>query len=110
MEEPYFIASDHYMTTAELAFYVEGQPRTYCANFGRRLNQYDVWGGIDALKGRNAVFVSGAPVPKGLADAFERTEPQPVEIKDPYGKTIRTFIASRCYGFKGWTSTSPTTY
>ena len=110
MEQPYFIVSDYYMTTAELAFYVEGQPRTYCMRFGRRMNQYDVWGGLNDLKGQNAVFVSGKPTPKDLADAFVRIEAHPIDIHDFYGNTIKTFIVCRCYEFKGWTPTSPSTY
>lgn len=110
MPKPVFIFSDHYMTTSELAFYVQGQPRTYCVNLGRRMNQYDVWGGLEDLKGQNAVFVGGGPMPERLADSFAKTEAHPIEIQDHYGNTIKTFVAYRCYDFKGWTPASPTTY
>ncbi|MEN3028509.1 MAG: glycosyltransferase family 39 protein [Aquificaceae bacterium] len=37
------IVTPHYQISAELAFYVKGNPRTYCINLGRRMNQYDLW-------------------------------------------------------------------
>ena len=32
------IISPHYLISAELAFYVKGNPKTYCINLGRRMN------------------------------------------------------------------------
>jgi len=36
------VISPHYQISAELAFYVKGNPKTYCINLGRRMNQYDL--------------------------------------------------------------------
>jgi hypothetical protein len=59
-DERPFIFSDRYQLAALAAFYTKGRPRVYCANLtGRRMNQYDLWGGWDQLKGRDALFVTG---------------------------------------------------
>lgn len=110
MEPPVFVFSDHYMTASSLAFYVEGQPQTYCVNLGRRMNQYDIWGGWEDLRGQNAVYVSENKMPEKLAKAFARIEAHPIDIHDYFGNTIKTFMAYRCYDFKEWTQPSETTY
>ena len=65
-----FVFSDQYDVTAQLAFYVPGRPVTFCADFGRRLNQYDFWPGPENREGFDAIFVrrkpfSAAPEPLG---------------------------------------------
>jgi len=110
MDKPFFIFSDHYMTASELAFYVAGHPPTYCINLGRRLNQYDIWPGLDHLKGQEAIYVAGYDMPPDLASAFDRVEAQPITIHTKSGRPIKTFVAYRCSGFKGWTPKSPTHY
>lgn len=111
MDQPVFILADYYMTASELAFYVEGHPPTYCVNLGRRMNQYDIWQGLDRVVGQGAVFVTENGLPPKLAAAFERTEPAPsVVIRGKSGRPISTFSVYRCYGFKGWTFTSPSRY
>lgn len=59
--EKVFVFSDQYDVTAELAFYVPGKPVTFCADFGRRLNQYDMWPGPEGRKGWDAIFVRRKP-------------------------------------------------
>ena len=44
------------------------------------------------------------------SSAFDRVEPQPITIRSKSGRPIKTFVAYRCYGFKGWTPKSPTNY
>ncbi len=41
--EAVFFFSNSYDVTAALAFYVPGNPVAYCADFGRRASQYDLW-------------------------------------------------------------------
>ncbi|HEV8341202.1 MAG TPA: glycosyltransferase family 39 protein [Candidatus Binatia bacterium] len=53
-----FLVSDSYQIASEMAFYVPGQPRVYNINLGRRMNQYDIWGGLDNLRGKNLLFVT----------------------------------------------------
>ena len=59
--EKVFFFSDQYDVTAQLAFYVPGRPVAYCADFGRRLSQYDFWPDPRNLKGWDAVFVRRKP-------------------------------------------------
>ncbi len=56
--ENYFLLADDYEVTSELAFYVQPRTEAYCANLdSRRMNQYDIWGGWENLKERNAIIV-----------------------------------------------------
>ncbi len=71
-----FIFSDSYQVASELAFYVDGQPQTYCINNGRRMDQFDIWPGIGqfANKDYNAVYVSSEPIPDWLRLSFKDGE------------------------------------
>jgi membrane-associated phospholipid phosphatase len=42
-----FVFSDRYQISSELAFYIAGHPKTYCINLGRRMDQYDLWPGMN---------------------------------------------------------------
>jgi 4-amino-4-deoxy-L-arabinose transferase-like glycosyltransferase len=123
MDQPCFILADYYMTASELAFYTEGRPTVYCVNLGRRMNQYDIWQGfgapnakvcvgepLDKLVGQNAVYVTEGDMHPGLVRAFDRAKPQPITIRTKSGRPLKTFVAYRCYNFKGWTPKSPTNY
>ena len=110
---PYFVFSDAYQASSELAFYMKGHPVTYCARTGRRMNQYDLWPGFEGLRGDNAVFVTigAADLPEAVKDAFagftkktfmETEDDGKVETgKDKKGKTLSVYTIYTCYGFKG---------
>lgn len=103
MPAPPFLLSDRYQISSELAFYTPGQPQSYSVNLGRRQNQYDVWDGLPALAGRDAVYVQletpGLPQPLQLA--FEScTQGEPVVIRDA-GRELRRFYLFRCTRFSG---------
>ncbi len=74
--EKVFIFSDSYHISSELAFYVEGNPQTYCINNGRRMNQFDLWPGIEqfAGKGFEAIYVSSKPLPDWFHQSFQKIE------------------------------------
>jgi hypothetical protein len=97
-----FLMSDRYQITSELAFYTAGKPQTYNIDFGRRPNQYDTWGGLDALAGRDGLFVTSgtwdAPAPLHAVCASV----QRLEILDSraYDQTIDWFSIFRCRGFR----------
>ena len=97
-----FIFSDKYQVSSELAFYMTDKPKTYCVNLGRRMNQYDIWGGFDSLLGFDALFVriGNAKFPEELKDAFDSYEMEQftVQRKD---KILRKYSIFKCYGFKG---------
>jgi len=66
--EHVFIFSDSYHIASELAFYVEGNPQTYCINIGRRMNQFDLWPGIGQFENKHydAIYVSSKPLPEAV--------------------------------------------
>lgn len=71
-----FLFSDSYQIASEMAFYTDGNPQTYCINNGRRMNQFDIWKGIEQFENRgyDAIYVSYSPLPVGLQKAFSRCE------------------------------------
>jgi hypothetical protein len=108
-DERTFVLCDDYQQTAATAFYVRGQPRTYCAGpyFGKRLSQYDMWPDRrlhdnPELLGKNAVYVGkGGELPEEVSEAFARVErlaPIPVVVR---GVEIKSFKLWRCRDFQG---------
>ncbi len=108
MERPYFIFSDKYQVTSELAFYVKGNPVTYCVNLGRRMNQYDIWPGFHDLKGYDAIFVmlKDNPLPKVIRDAFEGCRKDLFSVREKEW-VLRTYTIFECRGFKGMEQKAP---
>jgi MFS family permease len=105
-----FILCEDYQATAEMAFYVPGQPRTYYIGSWlrapKRHSQYDLWPdrSLDpkenpALVGKNAVYVGWFK--PDLRDAFESVEELPLLDIERRGHRIRSFRVFRCYGFRG---------
>ncbi len=101
-EEPYFIFSDKYQVTSELAFYVEGNPTTYNVNLGRRMNQYDIWPGFHDLRGYNAIFVmvGDRPLPQRIGRAFEGCKKRLFSVREG-GRLLRDYSIFTCSGFRG---------
>ncbi|MDH5767815.1 MAG: glycosyltransferase family 39 protein [Nitrospirota bacterium] len=110
---PTFIFSDGYQISSELAFYVKGHPFTYCVNFGRRMNQYDLWPGFNNLLHYDAIFVKigDAMLPDQIAHAFEKVEKRvfTVYTKDKFRK-IRDYSLFLCNDFKGIKEEKPGSY
>ena len=102
LEEPFFIFSDRYQISSELAFYVEGNPVTYCLNAGRRMNQYDLWPGFYNLTGYNAIFVTWGDraLPGVLNDRFRDCGKRLFSVKER-GYILREYSIFVCHGFKG---------
>ncbi len=102
-EGPFFIASDTYQITSELALYTKGNPVTYnIVTGGRRMNQYDLWPGYFGLSGYNALYVRGGDAEAGgeFMGAFERCDKEAVTLH--WGdEPLKGFTIFRCYGFKG---------
>jgi hypothetical protein len=107
-----FVLCDDYQQTAETAFYVRRQPKTYYAGSyyrdAKRYTQYDFWPDrrLDSpeLVGRNAVFVGkGGKIPPDIENAFRRIEQLPELPVVVRGVTVRSFKTWRGYGFKGMT-------
>ncbi len=104
MNKNTFIFSNRYQIASELAFYVQGQPKVYCANLGRRLNQYDFWQGFDRLTGWDAIYVKGygdeANDPE-IDNAFSSCEKVKTFIAYDDGYKQKVFSIFKCYNFKG---------
>lgn len=98
---PTFLASDRYQIASELAFYVPGHPRTYVFNLGRRMNQYDLWNGWGALRGRDALVVTygqdGVPAP--LWPAFREIQDLGTLTVRRHGVPVQTFTLFHGRGF-----------
>ena len=104
-----FFMSDVYDTTASLAFYLPGQPQTYCLWWSdRRMNQYDLWGGPQGRLGWDAVLVlkgDAAGMPPVLADMFESVSGPYRYVASYRGAPVRPFYYYLCYGYTGlWPS------
>ena len=97
-----FIFSDKYQVSSELAFYMPSQPVTYSVNLGRRMNQYDIWGGLNDLLGLDAIFVTigNGNMPERLAAAFDSYEKEKFTVMEG-DRVLRVYSIIKCYGFKG---------
>jgi undecaprenyl-diphosphatase len=105
-----FVMCDDYQQTAEMAFYVHGQPKTYCAGpyFGKRLSQYDMWPDrrldrSSPLVGHDAVYIGkGGDFPDEITAAFASIEPRQDLDITVHGVKIQDFKIYLCHGFKGF--------
>lgn len=99
-----FLLSDRYQIASLLAFYVPGQPAAYTANFGRRMSQYDLWGGWEGLLGADGLFVTYGRIdpPEELRQAFERVERIRVVPVYHQGRLLREFSLLHGENFRGF--------
>ena len=104
-----FILSDNYALSSLLAFYVEGQPRTYCVNLGRRFNQFDFWPTFHHLRHYDAILVLSGdlPMPPELEERFASWEKRPLVVRTPRPKEYSIFI---CRDFQGMPVVLPSKY
>jgi len=98
-----FLMSDRYQIASELAFYVPGQPRVYNINLGRRMNQYDIWGGLGALRGRDAFFVIDGEwdAPPSVREACDTIRKVQVVKTFQRGQPGQRFAIFRCGRYRG---------
>ncbi len=104
MKKESFIFSDKYQIASELAFYVDGQPKVYCANLGRRLNQYDFWDGFEKLIGMDALYIKGygnVENDKEIDNAFSSCEKIKVFVAYDNGYKQKVLSIFKCYNFNG---------
>ncbi len=103
MPQPPFLLSDRYQISSELAFYVRGQPQTYNVNLGRRLNQYDLWDGLPAMAGRDAIYVQPDSdlLPQLLRGAFHSCADGVPVIIEELGRELKRFYLFPCLRFSG---------
>ena len=118
MEQPEntFIFGLRYQFASELAFYMQGQPRTLSINRWSRPNVYDFWFTDEMVMGMDGVGIfEHKGMDKLLPQVFERVEPAEEIIlyrESPWfgREPVHTLYLARCYGFKGglrWQSKEP---
>jgi undecaprenyl-diphosphatase len=97
-----FVFSDRYQINAEMAFYMESNPVTYCINLGRRMNQYDLWPGPEKYKGQSGIFVAkhDTSLPDPVARAFDSCSKNIFTLTER-GSKLRDFSIFTCRGFRG---------
>jgi len=98
-----FLLSGRYQISSELAFYVRGQPQTFNINLGRRLNQYDLWDGLPALAGHDAIYIQpeDAELPQALRAIFQHCDEGKPVIIEELGRELKRFYLFPCQGFSG---------
>lgn len=101
-----FIFSDQYQIASEMMFYVPAHPKTYSIQLGRRMNQFDVWGGTAEVLGWDAIFVTGrtGDAPFEVLRSFEyvKREWQYHPLKFDQSRALQSWSIFRCYGFRGF--------
>jgi undecaprenyl-diphosphatase len=98
-----FLLTDRYHLAAELAFYWPRPIQAYLTvESNRRMNQYDLWPGVNREAGRTGLFVATRPQrPTGLDRAFATCVPlAPVPAHARDGRVLRTLHAWRCHDFR----------
>lgn len=98
-----FVFSDTYQVTSELAFYIPGNPNTFCINLGRRMNQYDLWSDFSSLIGYDALYVKRGDqeIDPEVTDSFKLCRKLPI-LEIWQGKRfLSQYSVFLCQGFKG---------
>ena len=102
---PTFVFSDRYQVASEVMFYVPAHPKTYNIQLGRRMNQFDVWGGTDEVRGWDAIFVADRPdPPDAVLRSFDmvRLERPTSLLQVGQSHSLGPWSIFRCYGFRGF--------
>jgi hypothetical protein len=108
------VMAEDYQVASELAFYVDGHPKTYAIGsyFARpterkRRSQFDLWPdrSLDrpVLLGKDAIYVGYAPRGQDLQNAFEEVKRLKDVVIIERGIEIRRFQVWRCRNFQGMT-------
>ncbi|RLJ70319.1 4-amino-4-deoxy-L-arabinose transferase-like glycosyltransferase [Hydrogenivirga caldilitoris] len=104
------VFSSSYQIAAELAFYVEGNPRTFVFHLGR-MTQYYLWRDrLKTYKGRDALFISDWGLPDRVKKHFKNYEF--LKSVDIFwrGEKVKSYKIYRMTNFTGWFDESPKGY
>jgi undecaprenyl-diphosphatase len=107
-----FIFSNEYTIASRLAFYVDGQPTTYCVNLDRRVNEFDVWPTFHDLLHYDAVLVLSGDrdMPSQLEDRFQEYQKHLAKTRSTVGGIDNVYSVFLCHNFKGMKRIVPTRY
>ncbi len=70
----YFVFSETYQISSEMAFYIKPTPKVFCINIGRRMNQFDLWENINIYSNKNyyGVYITKFPnIPNKVLSSFD---------------------------------------
>lgn len=89
----YFVFSDSYHISSQLAFYIKGSPKTYCIRIDRRMNQFDLWPGINQFenKGYHGIYVADHPITDRVRNGFKTVIKEDVYKVKYRGEIVREF-------------------
>ena len=102
---PTFVFSDRYQIASEVMFYVPAHPTTYNIQLGRRMNQFDIWGGTEEVRGWDAIFVADrSDPPDAVLRSFDMVNlERPSHLsKVGQSRVLNSWSIFRCYGFRGF--------
>nr|WP_321512768.1 glycosyltransferase family 39 protein [uncultured Pseudodesulfovibrio sp.] len=103
-----FAMSDNYGFTSELAFYIPGQPITYCPwTEDRRMNQYDLWPdpAANGQLGWDGILVRKRFQPGRIPELEKMFESvsEPIYYESTFnGQPARKFTLIICKGYNGY--------
>ena len=108
-----FVLADDYEVASEISFYVSSRPRTYCDYLSdRRMNQYDIWQGLQDERGNDAIVVLKDPAKiEQVRPRFKLLEPilpQPALAVSYSGSELNSFFLYRGIGYDGSLPALPT--
>ncbi len=108
-----FVLADDYEVASEIAFYAPSRPRIYCDYLDdRRMNQYDIWQGLDSERGKEALIVLKDPKKVSrLTTKFGSIEPilpQPALAISYSGSELSSFYFYRGKAYDGSLPPLPT--
>ncbi|MFC1485139.1 ArnT family glycosyltransferase [bacterium] len=106
-DQDVFIFGVRYQVSSQIAFYYPNI-RTYCLPISRRMNQYDIWGGLEELKGKDGIFIldkwSDPSAPEKLKKYFDSViwmRDFTVYRNDMPTEDIRNYSIYVCRDFQG---------
>ncbi|GAB6072548.1 glycosyltransferase family 39 protein [Venenivibrio stagnispumantis] len=101
-KEKYFIFSDSYHISSELAFYTKDWKNVYCIRVDRRMNQFDLWEGISKYenKGYYGIYVADHPITDKVKNAFEDIEYSYIYSVKYRGKFVKDYYIYILKNFK----------
>jgi len=111
-DSSYFIFSDNYHVASEMAFYLNQPHNVFCINEGRRMNQFDLWPGIDQFAHKNyrGIYISRDAPEKSVIEAFEKVERYDTLQIYHRGQPVREFYLVVLNSFKGYSPVSTYRY
>lgn len=107
-----FIFSDNYHIASQVAFYTVGHPQTFCINNKRRMNQFDLWPGLEQFVGRgyDGLYITKRELPQHVLSAFDGVKFQDTYTVNYRGEEKTTFNIYYLSNYNLFVNPQPGTY